>query len=86
MVLDKETVINAIRWSEGMTKDEAEYLYSVTSERYHKRIAELYEEAKARYWIVRDIYHPIYNPISARERNRNKIQLTIIFMELLLAY
>ena len=84
--MDKETVIDAIKWSENMTTKEAEHLYSVTSERYHKKIAELYIDSKARYWQKYDIYHPIFNPLTARQRRRNKIQLTIIFMELLLAY
>lgn len=83
--MNKELTIKAIKWSERMTDNEAEYLYSATSERYHKRITELYIKSQEKYWQTYDVYHPIFNPLSAKQRRHNKIQLTMILVELLLS-
>ena len=83
--MTKETVIEAIKWSELLTTKEAEYTYSVTSEKYHQAIGRLYEQYLAERWKRLGIYHPIYNPMNEREIMIDKAKLKILIMELLLS-
>ena len=68
-----------------MTRDEAEHLYSVTSERYHNKIAELYDQALTQQFKRKGWYHPVYNPMNEHELWLDKIKLKIILMELILS-
>ena len=60
--MTKEEVLEAIKWSERMSTKEAEHLYSVTSEKYHIRIYELYQKHLRNIWIKNRMYRPVYNP------------------------
>ena len=83
--ISKDKVIKAILWSEWVTMEQAEQLYSVTSERYHKRIVELYDQALVQQFKKKGWYHPVYNPMNEDEVRWNKARLKIIFVELLLS-
>jgi hypothetical protein len=83
--MNKEDVIEAIKWSEQMTTKQAEYTYSVTSERYHTAIHNLYVKHLKRRWKELGWYHPIYNPMNEREKMLEKAKLKLIIMELILS-